>query len=456
MELTKALNEVEDKIELLEIVKEYLDLATELCLHSTEEELSEKCINLIRDRFSEVKDKLKDGKIFEKLLESKDVRLLLGFDRKRIKKLYLKLISECEDTILRRDFSKESREKFMKLYELVSLIGEEINRGIQRNVKILALLAQIENVCLVLKRFEDFNICIEQNSLENLIWFARVLIRQSTDLNLVLTGSPYCMEYLEVIDIPRDDWVGCLLHLYKLFESMKREFESWFGPWQKEYAVRDFLLLLSVTSEVLKNEGLSAQNLDEHVQIFRKIFGNVRERVSVTGEKELKSLREGLVNYLSSALRVSRTFNIDNEMNYHTYIIDKLLSSHIIGIEGFKKVANLYKTIVDELIKEKEYGDKYILSLLRLIVIAIIQQRLYRAPATLTESRFIQILLEIIKLVNKMCDKDAIKNFDKMLNYSIYSADLEYLEGFIDFLYSLYLQSDYEGFRNALKSLNFF
>ena len=439
MKLDKVLYEAKDKIKLLEIIKDHLDLATELC-HSPEEELPEKCVDLIKDKFSEVKDKLKDDKIFEKLLESKDVGWLLGFDREKAKERYLKLISECEDTIQRRDFSEESRKKLIKLCGLLSPIEDEITIDIQRNMKILALLAQIEDVCSMLKRFKDFDISIGPKSLNNLIEFTRRLIDELES------------QYFD-IDIPKDDSISCLLYMYELFKSFRKLNDDALIIAPK---VSDFLLLLSVTSEVLRNEGLSSQDLDKYMQTFEKIFRNVYEKVSVSGREELKSLRESLINYFSSALRVSQIFNIDNEMHYHTYIIDKLLSSHIIGVKDLKKVADLYKTIVDELTKEREYGDKYILSLLRLIVIAVIQQRFYRVPTTLTESWFKQILLEIIKFVNKMCDNEAIKNFDKILNYSIYSSDLEYLEGFIDFLYSLYLRKDYDRLENALKDLNFF
>jgi len=432
MKLSDALYKLYDKEKLLEILEDsyYFDLAVEFCFHTPKEKLSEKCIN----KFNEIKDKLKEEKIINKIKKNK-ISLVVKPEEE-----YLKLISECENIIKRGESSEEFKEKIIRLYDKVLYPVLKSESGylwrptdpelvdIEINMKILRLLAQIEDVCLMLKRFKDFN--IKKNNLRDLIWF----IERLFNLNYF-----YKENVIKAIDIPENDSISCLLHLYKLFKSLG-----------SEYKFPDFLLLLSVTSEVLKNEGLSAEGIDRYIQIFKKVFKNVCEKIPISKEEELRNLRECLVSYLLSALKVSRTFSIDNEMNYHAYIVSKFSN---ISVKNFREFTNLYEKIVNELVKKKEYGRRYVLALLRLTAIATIQ-RIYRMSPTYINSNFIQNLLEIIKFVNETCDKEVIMNFDKMLNYSIYFADLEYLDGFIDFLYSLYLQRNYEEFKNVLRSLN--
>ena len=133
-------------------------------------------------------------------------------------------------------------------------------------------------------------------------------------------------------------------------------------------------------------------------------------------------------------------------------IANKLISSGI-GATDFEEFARHYKVVVDSL-AEKEYGRRYIFPLLRLITIAIIQQKFYYELKRLTEQEFILVLLKIVEATNKDCTQRAINNFDKLLNYSVYLSDLEYLEGFVDYLYTLYLQGNKEGIEKTLKRLN--
>ena len=217
---------------------------------------------------------------------------------------------------------------------------------------------------------------------------------------------------------------------------------------EESHSIDNFVLLLSVTTEVLKSEELNMRCLNDYIPVFGKLCKRAFEKL----EKDFDKLKDGLRDYLSAALKVSQTLNIDKEMDFHTYIANKLISSGI-GATDFKEFARLYKVVVDSL-AEEEYGRRYIFPLLRLIAIATIQQKFYYGLRRLMKQEFILVLLKIVEATNKDCTQRAINNFDKLLNYSVYLSDLEYLEGFVDYLYTLYLQDNKEGFENALKRLD--